>query len=77
MRNLAKSLIAVGLLGSLAMTSCKDKEAGTETETLETEAVDNTEVSDDPVMDTVVTEDDTIVKTGGGENKNPAGDQVP
>ena len=76
MRKLTKTMLVLSVMVSIAMVSCKDKD-GQETETLETEAVDNTEVADEPFMDTVVTDDDTIVKTGGGDNDNPVGEQVP
>lgn len=78
MRKLTRTVLALCVMASLAMVSCKDKDVqDTETEMIETEGVDNTDVSDEPYMDTIVTDDDTIVKTGGGTNENPAGDQVP
>jgi hypothetical protein len=73
---LRNMLMALIVIAGISLTSCKDKKTETE-ETTETQTLETTEGSDDPVMDTIVTKDDTIIKTGGGEKDNPAGEQVP
>lgn len=75
MKKIRSILLMAAVLLPLTFMSCKDKET-TETETLDT-TTGEAPVTDDPVMDTVTKDGDTIVRTGGGEKDNPAGEQVP
>ncbi len=79
--NFLRNTLYVSLLATgLALTSCKDNAEGTTTETESTQAVDNTgTMSSEPIGDTIVTDNDTVVKTGteNDTKENPTGTQVP
>ncbi|WP_294818284.1 hypothetical protein [uncultured Flavobacterium sp.] len=78
---LKSALYSSLLIAALTFSSCKkegeaDADATTATDT--TEIMPESEAPNNPVMDTVVEKDgDTIVRTGGGKNDNPSGEQVP
>ena len=75
---LRSALYSAVLMAAISFASCGKKEDAN-TDTTETTEMETTETeSSDSVMDTVVEKDgDTVVKTGGGKNENPTGEQVP
>ena len=76
--SLKNMLFASLLLAGLTLASCKDKTGEGDIESASDTVVPEG-MSSRPMGDTIITEDDTVIKTGTANDlkENPVGDQVP
>lgn len=82
LKNIRSGLFAAFVLGALTLASCKQKsdegdDAGSDD--MVTDTVPPEGMSSVPMGDTIITDKDTVVKTGERNNlkENPVGEQVP
>jgi len=81
-KNIKTTFFSALVLGALTLGSCKDKTAdsdNSESDGMVTDTVPAEGMSSVPMGDTIVTDNDTVVKTGPANDlkENPVGEQVP